>query len=96
MYENFLHKIVLVRSTSAGVYYGTLEAISGSTVELSNLRNIWFWDGASCLAQVANEGIRAGKVSQTVSQAIFTDVCQIFPLTEIAILSLNKIPEWKL
>ena len=96
MYEEFLHKKVLIRCVNSGVYYGTLENIEGSTAVLSNLRNIWLWEGATCLAQIANDGIRGGKVSQEVSEAVFTDVCQVFPLTEIAILSLDKIPAWKM
>ena len=95
MYENFLHKTVLIRSVSAGVYYGTLEEVSGMTVRVSKVRNIWSWEGASCLSQLANEGIRGGKVSQEVSEIILTDACEILPLTEIAILSLNKIPAWR-
>jgi len=96
MYENFLKQVVLVRSVNAGVYFGTLEEIEGQTVRLSDVRNIYKWEGASCLAQIANDGIRGGQVSQIVSEVIITDVCQIYPLTEIAKISLDKQPAWKL
>lgn len=96
MYENFLKQVVLVRSVNAGVYYGTLEEVEGSTVRMSNVRNIYRWDGAACLAQMANEGILGGQISQPVSEMIIMEVCQIMPLTEIAKISLEKQPIWKL
>lgn len=96
MYENFLHKKVLVRGAKSGVYVGTLEEIENSTARISNLRNVWSWEGAACLAQVAEEGIRGGKVSQEVPEALITDVCQVFPLSEIATISFDKTPVWKL
>jgi hypothetical protein len=96
MYENFLKQVVLVRSVNAGVYFGTLEEVDKSTVRLSNVRNIYKWEGAACLAQIANEGILTGQVSQPVSEIILTEVCQIMPLTEVAKISLEKQPVWKL
>lgn len=65
MYKNLIGKKVLVRSSEAGVYFGTLEQVEGTTVRLANVRNIWYWEGATCLAQIANDGINGGKVSQT-------------------------------
>lgn len=96
MYEDFLKQVVLVRSTNAGVYFGTLEEVEGTTVRMSKVRNIFSWEGASCLAQIANDGIRGGQVSQEVSEIIINEVCQILPLTEIAQISLIKQPIWKL
>ena len=96
MYKNFLKQVVLVRSVNAGVYFGTLEEVEGQTVRMSNVRNIYKWEGASCLSQIANEGIRGGQVSQPVSELIITDACQVMPLTEVAKISLDKQPVWKL
>ena len=95
MYESFLNKVVVVRSVNAGVYFGTLEEIEGSAVRLSSVRNIWSWEGAACLAQLAEEGVRGGKVSQEVKELLILDACEILPLSEVALISLNRIPAWR-
>lgn len=95
MYSDFINKKVLVRSTNAGVYFGTLTHVEGESVRMENVRNIWHWTGATCLSQIANDGITGDCVSQTVSSMVINEVCQIFPLTEKAIANLERQPVWK-
>lgn len=95
MYESFLNKVVVVRSVNAGVFFGTLAEIDGPTVRLSNVRNIWSWEGAACLAQLAEEGVRGGKVSQEVKELLVLDACEILLLSEVALISLNRVPAWR-
>ena len=95
MYEEFIGKKVLVRSYDAGVYYGELVAVNGDQVKLKDVRNIWSWEGATCLSQIAVEGIKSGRVSQVVSSMILMRVCQIIPLTEHAEQTLNNIDTWR-
>lgn len=95
IYKDVIGKVCIVRSHDAGVYYGTVTAIDGTTVSVENVRNIWRWNGATCLSQIANDGIRSGDVSQVVKSMILLCVCQIIPLTENALNSLNSIEEWK-
>lgn len=92
--EELKGKKVLVRSYDAGVYFGTLEDMEDDNVRLSNVRNIWRWTGASCLSQIANDGITGDKVSPVVSSMILTRVCQIMPLTQKAIDNLESQPVW--
>ena len=93
--ENLIGKKVLVRSYDAGVYFGTLDEVVGETVSLSQVRNIWSWEGASCLSQIANDGIKDGKVSPVVQSMVINRVCQIIPLTEKAITNLEAQPVWE-
>lgn len=93
--KSYIGKKVLVRSCDAGVYFGTLEQIEGETVKLTEVRNIWSWEGASCLTQIANDGIKAGKVSPVVSSMIINRCCQIMPLSEKAIVNLEAFIPWK-
>lgn len=95
MYINLLNNKVLVRSCDAGVYFGTLTKVDGETIRLENVRNIWHWTGASCLSQIANEGITGDKVSPVVSSMVINRVCQILPLSEKAIVNLEAQPTWK-
>lgn len=95
MYKDFLNKKVLVRSYDAGVYFGTLTKVEGETVRMENVRNIWHWTGASCLSQIANDGIKGDQVSPVVSSMIINRVCQILPLSGKAIENLENQPVWK-
>lgn len=90
-----LNKKVLVRSNDAGVYFGTLTKVEGDVVRLENVRNIWRWEGASCLSQIANDGIKGGKVSPVVSIMVLNRVCQIIPCTETAIKNLEGQRVWQ-
>ena len=92
--KEYIGKKVLVRSYDAGVYFGTLEKIENDTCKVSNVRNIWKWEGASCLSQIANDGIKGGKVSPQVSSMIINRVCQIIPLTDKAIANLESFKPW--
>lgn len=93
--KQFIGKKVLVRSAQAGVYFGTLTSVEGETVIMTNVRNIWSWQGASCLSQIANDGIKDGKVSPLVETMGINGVSQIIPLSETAITNLEGQPEWK-
>lgn len=95
MYQNILNNICIVRSCDAGVYFGKVTEIEGETVRMENVRNIWSWEGATCLSQVANDGIKAGKVSPVVSSMVLNRCCQIIPCTDKAIENLKGQEVWK-
>jgi hypothetical protein len=94
MYSEIMNKKCIVRSYDAGVYYGTVTAVDGETVKVENVRNIWGWEGANCLADVAFKGIRDGKVSRVVSSMVLNGCCQIIPCTDDAIRNLDNIRVW--
>lgn len=94
MYSEIMNKKCIVRSYDAGVYYGTVTAVDGETVKVEDVRNIWSWKGANCLADVAVKGIRDGEVSRVVSSMVLNGCCQIIPCTEDAIRNLDNIRVW--
>ncbi len=95
MYKDILGKKCIVRSYDAGVYFGTVTNVEGETVRVEKVRNIWQWEGASCLSQIANGGIRDGKVSPVVGSMVLNRCCQIIPCTDKAITNLEGQKEWK-
>ena len=95
MYTDIINHKCLVRSYDAGVYFGTVTKVDGETVRIENVRNIWRWEGASCLSQIANDGIRDGKVSPIVSSMVLNRCCQIIPCTKKAIKNLEKQQLWQ-
>ncbi|MBR3286943.1 MAG: hypothetical protein IKI72_03890 [Bacteroidales bacterium] len=94
IYKDIIGHKVLVRSVEAGVYFGTLEAVDGKAVRLTDARNIWHWTGANCLADIAENGVTGDKISRTVSSIVLTGACQVLPLSDAAIDNLYKQPVW--
>lgn len=94
--NEYIGKKVLIRANGAGVYFGTLERMEGNQVKVANVRNIWRWTGASCLSQIANEGVTGNKIGPVVSSMVINNVLQVIPLTDAAIANLEKQPEWKI
>jgi len=94
MYENLLNKKVLVRSYDAGVYFGTLTEVDGETCRIEKVRNIWKWSGANSLSDIALYGISGGNVTPEVSVMVLNRVCQIIPLTDVAIKNLEAKSVW--
>lgn len=97
IYEKYIGKKVLIRGYECGVYFGTLANIDGEIVELTNVKNIWSWEGANNLFEVANKGIDAEKsrVTESVESAVFTGICEIVPCKEKAIKNLEGIQAWE-
>ena len=94
MYSEILNKKCIVRSYDAGVYYGTVTAVDGETVKVENVRNIWKWKGANCLADIATKGIANGMVSRVVSSMVLNRCCQIIPCEDAAIKNLDNVSVW--
>lgn len=94
--EKCIGKKVIVRSYDAGVYFGTLAEKEGNEVKMTNVRNIWRWSDASCLSQIANDGVgELSRLSPVVGEMVILNVCQIIPCTDKAISNLEGIKVWK-
>ncbi len=93
---------VLIRTYSAGVHFGYLKSkeslISGVNVVLINSRNIFYWNGAAGISQIATIGVSKPddcKFTMVVPERELTQVIEIIPITEIAKLNLEKVKVWQ-
>jgi small nuclear ribonucleoprotein (snRNP)-like protein len=91
----FIGKHVLVRTFSAGVHIGTLEAKDETNVLLKDARRIWKWAGSFTLSEVATAGVKKdeSRISCTVPFIELTQATEIIPTTEAARKSLDSIGE---
>lgn len=92
------YPIVMCRTYSAGVFYGELKHREGKEVELLNARRVWYWDGAASLSQLAQSGTskpESCKFPEPVTSVILTEVIEIIPITEEALITLNSVEIWK-
>ena len=78
----FINKKVLIRTTTAGIHYGTLISRDGKEVFLKNARNIWSWAGALSLNEIVTKGVnlKESKITEQVEELILTDVIAIYPI----------------
>ena len=95
---NYNGKKVLVRGIQSGVFFGILVDRNGQEVELKDCRNIWSWEGAKNLNEIAVDGISRldrSRISMSVNSIILTDICEIIPLSEKSIINLESAKPWR-
>ncbi len=78
-------KHVIVRTYSAGVWYGLLIEQDGKEVRLQDARRIWRWRGANTCSELALHGCDSeySRVAEPVSVAL-TEAIEIIDATEEA------------
>ena len=94
-----MEKYYIVRADRAGVFAGNIKERNGSEVTMTNVRRIWYWDGAASLSQMAIEGVKKPencKFTVTVPEMIILGVIEIIPCTDEAEKNIKGVPEWKI
>jgi len=89
--------IVLIRTYSAGVHFGTLKSRNGKEVILTNARRLYQWYGACSLSQVAIDGVdyANSKISVIVPEIVLTEAIEIIPMARNAAKSMMEATAWK-
>ena len=94
-----MEKYYIVRSDRAGVFAGNIKERNGDEVTMTNVRRIWYWDGAASLSQMAVEGVkkpRNCKFTVTVPEMTILGVIELIPCTGEAEKNIKGVPEWKM
>lgn len=95
-------KIYIIRTYSAGVWFGTLKSLKGSIAIITNARRLWYWSGAASLSQLAIEGTKRPcdcKFTVTIEDkegVYLPQVIEVLPCTEEAIENIKNVKEWKI
>ncbi len=88
----------IVRADKAGVFFGEIKERNGSEVVMTNVRKIWYWDGAAAVEQLAVDGTkkpRECKFTVVIEEMEVFGVLQIIPCTDDAVKSLSSVAVWK-
>lgn len=85
---------VIVRTSDAGVHFGTLAARTGAEAVLTDSRRLWFWrtaDKGISLSDVAIGGIdqKASKVCAALPRHLVIGVIEVIPATAAAAASIE-------
>ena len=92
------NKKVIIRADRAGVFYGEIKERNKDEVVMTNVKRLWYWDGAASLSQLATEGVTRPnncKFTVTVPEMTILGVIEIIPCTEKAIESIESVRVWK-
>lgn len=88
---------VIVRTYSAGVFFGTLVRRDGREVELTDARRLWFWSGAASLSELAVRGPsrpKDCKFPAAVPRVVLTEAIEILDVTDEARAAIEAVPVW--
>ena len=88
----------IIRCKEAGVFFGHIKQRDGAEAVLTDVRRIWYWNGAASLSQMAMEGVsqpRTCKFSVTVPEMTVLGVIEIIPCTEAAVESIMGVAVWR-
>lgn len=89
----------ILRSPEAGVFYGemTKDIDKNRIVKLKNARQIWSWEGAATILELAKNGTKRPndcKITVTVDDITICNVVEIIPCTQEAMDSIDSVKEW--
>jgi len=92
---SLIGQYVIIRSTQSGCWAGTLAAMDGQTVTLTDARRLWRWWAAKgvSLSGVAAHGLRSDKlrecrIAAPVTTAIVHEVCEVLATSDEARVSI--------
>lgn len=88
----------IIRCEKAGVFFGHVSKRDGAEAVLTDVRRLWYWDGAASLSQLAMEGVKRPencKFTVTVPEMTVLGVVELIPCTDDAVKSILGVPEWR-
>lgn len=87
----------IVRTYSAGVFYGEIVSRKGQEVKMKNARRLWYWDGAASLSQLAVSGTTKPqncKFPVAVPDVLVTQAIEILEVMPAAQKSIEGVAVW--
>lgn len=91
-------KYYIIRADRAGVFFGHIKERNGDEVVMTDVRRIWYWNGAASISQLAMEGVKHPELSKftvTVPEMTILGVIEIIPCTDEAVRNIKAVEEWR-
>lgn len=88
----------IVRGDRSGVFAGNIKSREGQDVVMTNVRRLWYWDGACSISELAKSGTQRPKdckFTVTLDELELLDAIEIIPATKEAEKSIKEVKEWK-
>lgn len=96
------NKFYIIRTYSAGVFFGNIKSLKGTECVVTNCRRLWSWAGAASLSQLAIDGTKnpnGCKFTMTITDedgVYLPQSVEVIPCTEDAVNSINSVKAWKI
>lgn len=90
-------KKCVIRTMSAGVFFGTLVMDNNEIVIINNSRMLWGWKGALSVMDIAENGVNPDGCKFSVTTAgnhRITGVLQTIEASHRAIISIEGVAAW--
>jgi hypothetical protein len=91
-------KYCIVRTYSAGVFAGYVKERNGKEGIIIDSRQLWYWDGACGLSQLAVDGTKCPdncKFTKIVPVRELTEIIEILECSIKAQKSINEVKVWE-
>lgn len=88
----------IVRTNRAGVFFGKIKEQSKDEVVMTEVRKLWYWDGAAAVEQLAIDGTKKPgrcKFTVVIPEMAIAEPIQIIPCTEKAVNSISGVAVWQ-
>lgn len=92
------NKYYVVRGDRSGVFAGNIKERNGREIVMSDVRRLWYWEGACSISQIALDGVAEPedcKFTVTLDEITILDAIEIIPCTDKAEKSIRSVAEWK-
>lgn len=92
------NKYFIVRANRAGVFFGKVKERSHDEITMTNVRKLFYWDGACAVEELAMNGTKKPnncKFTVEIPEMVIADPIQVIPCTEKAIESINGVKVWE-
>lgn len=93
---NYIGKVVIVRTSGAGVHVGKLIECDGQRVVLNDAVRVWRWRGANTLHELSLNGADMEsytRISEPVPSILLTTAIEIIPCSKVASKNL-MVSRW--
>ena len=90
-------KYFIVRTYSAGVFAGYIKSRKGQEVVMTNVRRLWYWDGAASLSELSVNGTSKPqncKFPVEVKEVTLLNAIEILECSKKAEKSIKSVAVW--
>lgn len=92
------NKYFIVRADRAGVFFGQIKKRSHDEITMTNVRKVFYWDGACAVEELAMNGTKkpnACKLTVAIPEMVIADPIQVIPCTDKATECLSGVKVWQ-
>ena len=93
------NRYYIVRCNEAGVFFGKIKEKSANEVVMTDVRKLWYWEGAFAVERLAVDGTskpKECKFTVTVDEMTVMNPIQIIPCSDKAVKIIKAVKEWKI